>query len=238
MVEGTGAVSAALAAEALIELWVSDAALNDFAEVVDLASGAGVLVVRMSDSVSAAVSATTNPMGLLGVAAKPQVSLTALLASSPRRLVVVDLLNDPGNAGTIIRTADAAGCDGVIFTAGSVDPYNEKCVRATAGSIFGPTIVTGVQGSDTIDAVQKAGITVIATSATAPLFLGAPSVRELFAGSIAWLFGNEAQGLPSELQRQADLVVAIPIIGTAESLNVAMAAGLCMYADVLCESDG
>ncbi|PHP52228.1 RNA methyltransferase [Actinomyces ruminis] len=156
--------------------------------------------------------------------------------SGARLVAVLTETQDPGNAGTIIRAADAAGADAVVLVKGSVDPTNPKVVRATAGSLFHLPVLAGVELDEAVRALQTAGLRLLAADGhgTISLFdaeaeLGAPS---------AWLLGNEARGLAPEALDMADTVVSIPIYGRAESLNVASAAAICLYASARAQDLG
>jgi TrmH family RNA methyltransferase len=154
------------------------------------------------------------------------VPLTAVLERHPAVIAGLVEPADPGNAGAITRTADAAGAGAVVFAGDAVDPYNGKAVRASAGSLFHLHLVAGHPPSDLVAAARTAGYQVLATSGAAP--------AELFdldlAGPTLWLFGNEAHGLPRRLLDEADHAVRVPIYGRAESLNLAAAAAVCLYA--------
>src|SRR5262249_14309499 len=147
-------------------------------------------------------------------------------------------VRDPGNAGTVLRTADAAGAGAVVFADASVDPYNGKCVRASAGSMFHLPVVAGARLEETVAALREAGLRVVAADgrAVAPADgraasgLDDPDTSGRLAAPTAWLFGNEAWGLPPELLDLADESIAVPIYGRAESLNLATAAAVCLYA--------
>ena len=174
---------------------------------------------------AAALSETVTPQGLVAVCSLDQPSLASLAARSPRLLVVLVEPNDPGNLGTIIRTADAAGADAVVLDGGA-DPYNGKAVRASAGSLFHLPVIE----ASASDVLPLPGITGLATSGS-----GSHSVDELadngtLANPSAWLFGSEAHGLPASIMDAADHVVRVPIYGRAESLNLAAAAAVCLYA--------
>ena len=144
------------------------------------------------------------------------------------RVAVLTQAQDPGNAGTIIRAADAAGADAVVLVRGSVDPTAPKVVRSTAGSLFHLPVVTGVALDDAVTALHNAGLTVLAADGRGDFDLF--EAESLLEAPSAWLLGNEAHGLPSEALSRADAVVSIPIYGKAESLNVAAAAAVCLYA--------
>jgi TrmH family RNA methyltransferase len=137
---------------------------------------------------------------------------------------------DPGNAGTVIRAADAAGAGGVLLTGESVDPYNGKCVRASAGSLFHLPLAAGVPIDATVTALKARGLTVLAADGHGGLDLDTAIDDGRLDGPTAWLFGNEAWGLPAETRALADDVVRVPIHGAAESLNLATAAAVCLYA--------
>lgn len=191
-------------------------------------------VRRASDEVLTAMSDAVTGQGILIVAALPQaVGLDEVLQARAVSLApVLCRVQDPGNAGTILRAADAAGADAVLLTAGSVDPFNPKVVRSTAGSIFHLPVVTGLAPDAAVDALRAAGLQVWAAdgyadhtlTTLAPEALGAPT---------AWLLGNEAQGLSADERALADQAVAVPLYGEAESLNVGTAATVCLYASAM-----
>ena len=177
----------------------------------------------------AELAQTVTPQGLLAVCRFVDVPLAELAGGAPRLVAVLANVRDPGNAGTVLRTADAAGAGGVIFTAASVDPYNSKCVRSSAGSLFHLPVVTGAAPAAAAAALRAAGLRVLAADGGADHVLGGAAGPDL-AGPTAWLFGNEAWGLPADLLALADEAVAVPIYGRAESLNLAAAAAVCLYA--------
>jgi RNA methyltransferase, TrmH family len=136
---------------------------------------------------------------------------------------------DPGNAGTVIRCADAAGADAVIFAGESVDPQSGKCVRATAGSLFHLPIVSGVALADVVRALRQRHVTVLAADGAAQTNLDQAADDGLLDAATAWLFGNEARGLPTSGTELADHAIRVPIYGRAESLNLGTAAAVCLY---------
>ena len=144
-------------------------------------------------------------------------------------MAVLANVRDPGNAGTVLRTADAAGADGVVFAAASVDPYNSKCVRSSAGSLFHLPVVVGVPLAEAIARLRAAGLQILAADGSASQLVDSADGPDL-SRPTAWLFGNEAWGLPDDLLALADAPVAVPIYGRAESLNLAAAAAVCLYA--------
>jgi TrmH family RNA methyltransferase len=223
VVEGPQCVREAL--DVLTELFTTDPA----DPLAQQAADRGVEVVHVDDKVLSALAETVTPQGLVGVAPLLDHDLDEALGGA-RLVVVLHEVNDPGNAGTIIRTADAAGADAVVLTAGSVDPHNGKCVRASAGSLFHLPVVAGSTTQDALAACRRTGLQVLATSGTAEADLDALLDGGALSRPTAWWFGTEAHGLPAELLREADERVRIPIHGRAESLNLAGAAAVCLYA--------
>lgn len=219
VVEGPQAVREALAT--LIELYTTDPA----GPLAVAAAALGVEVVEVSAQVLAALGETVNPQGLVGVAPL----LEGVLPAAPRLVAVLHEVSDPGNAGTVIRTADAAGADAVLLTGTSVDPHNGKCVRASAGSLWHLPIVTGTSLEDGVLELRRTGVQVFATSGAGEADLFDLAGPEL-ARPTAWLFGTEAHGLPEAAMAAADRRVRIPLRGRAESLNLATAAAVCLYA--------
>jgi TrmH family RNA methyltransferase len=239
LAEGPQAVREALAAPAagpdakpglVTELFVTAAARPRHAELVERAAAAGAPVHTVSGEVMAELAQTVTPQGLLAVCRFLDVPLEQLTAAAPRLVVLLANVRDPGNAGTVLRTADAAGADGVIFTDASVDPYNSKCVRASAGSLFHLPVVVGAPLGDAAAALGRAGVRVLAADGSARRQLDELEAGGRLACATAWLFGNEAWGLPDGLLALADEAVAVPIYGRAESLNLAAAAAVCLYA--------
>lgn len=184
----------------------------------------------VSGEVAAALAATVTPQGILAVCRFVDVDLDAVLAAQPRLLAVLAQVRDPGNAGTILRCADAAGADAVLFSDASVDVYNAKCVRASAGSLFHLPVVLEAPLASTTERLRAAGLRVLAADGFGPVELPAATAAGELAGPTAWLFGNEAWGLPADTRELADRVVRVPVYGRAESLNLATAAAVCLYA--------
>jgi RNA methyltransferase, TrmH family len=241
LAEGPQAVREALAAQdaaagpgakpgLVTELFVTSAARPRHAELVERAAAAGAPVHTVSGEVMTELAQTVTPQGLLAVCRFLDVPLEQLTAAAPRLVVLLANVRDPGNAGTVLRTADAAGADGVIFTDASVDPYNSKCVRASAGSLFHLPVVVGSPLGDAAAALTRAGVRVLAADGSARRQLDELEAGGGLTPATAWLFGNEAWGLPDGLLALADEAVAVPIYGRAESLNLAAAAAVCLYA--------
>ena len=150
--------------------------------------------------------------------------------SKPRTLAICADVRDPGNAGTVIRCADASGADAVVLAGNSVDPYNDKTVRASVGSLWHLPLALHDDPAEVIRRAQSAGFVVLAADGAGETDLFEAEASGLLTGRIAWLFGNEAWGLPDDLAALADHRVSIPIFGRAESLNLSTAAAVCLYA--------
>jgi RNA methyltransferase, TrmH family len=231
LAEGPQAVSEALASGARVTgLFVTAPAQARHAALVQAAADAGIAIQVISGEAMSELAQTVTPQGLLAVCDFVDVPLETVTAARPRLVALLANVRDPGNAGTVLRTADAAGADAVIFADASVDPYNGKCVRASAGSLFHLPVVAGTRLPETITALRAAGLRVVAADGRAGATLDDPAARERLAAPTAWLFGNEAWGLPPDLLALADTSAAVPIYGRAESLNLAAAAAVCLYA--------
>ena len=215
------------------DLFVTVPARSRHSDLVTAMAGAGIGVHTVSGEVMDELAQTVTPQGLLAVCGFIDVPLTELVPKAPKVLSLVALLanvRDPGNAGTVLRTADAAGAHAVIFADASVDPYNGKCVRASAGSLFHLPVVAGARLTDAVQTMRAAGLRIVAADGRAGRSLDDPAVQARLAEPTAWMFGNEAWGLPPELVALADEPIAVPIYGRAESLNLAAAAAVCLYA--------
>lgn len=189
----------------------------------DLLTDVPVQVV--TERAAKVLSDTVTPVGLVAVCKLPADSLDQVLAAAPQLIVVAVELSEPGNAGTLIRLADAMGADAVILAGDSVDPYNGKCLRASAGSIFSLPVVEAPDPAAVVGALTAAGLQVLATTIDGEVALDEADLSV----PTAWLFGSEAHGLATEVSRLAGHRVRIPMIGSAESLNVAAAAAICLY---------
>lgn len=187
------------------------------------AAQAGVDVHAVSPDVMAKLTSTVTPQGIVGVAPFLDVALEALPDTGC--VAVLHEVRDPGNVGTVLRSADAAGAGGVVFTATSVDVYNPKAVRASAGSLFHLPVVRDVSIEAAASHLRSRGFRMLAMSAEGDEDL----YRMDLAGPVAFLFGNEAHGLPAEAAALADATVRVPHAGRAESLNLAAAATVCLF---------
>jgi len=232
LAEGAQSVREALAAQPspVRELFVTAGARARHADLVRRASSSGVPVHQASGRVLEELSETVTPQGLVAVCDLIDVPLDTALVGDPRLAVLLAAIRDPGNAGTVLRTADAAGADLVAFSDTSVDAYNGKCVRASAGSLFHLPVALGVDIAAAVAACRGAGLRVLAADGAATTDLDDLERRGELAKPTVWIFGNEAWGLPDDVIGLADRPVRVPIHGRAESLNLAAAAAVCLYA--------
>ena len=234
LAEGPQAVAEAFSHGARItDLFVTVPARARHHDLVAAIADAGIPVHTVSGEVMSELAQTVTPQGLLAVCGFVDVPLAAVAqAGEPAPPLVALLANvrDPGNAGTVLRTADAAGARAIIFADASVDPYNGKCVRASAGSLFHLPVVAGARLAEAVAAMRGAGLRIVAADGRADRSLDDPAVQDRLGEPTAWMFGNEAWGLPPELVALADESIAVPIYGKAESLNLAAAAAVCLYA--------
>jgi TrmH family RNA methyltransferase len=197
-------------------------------ELRSLAAPAGIPWHLVDEPALASLTETVHPQGVVAVCRFVDVPLREVAGA--RLLAVCADVRDPGNAGTVIRCADAVGAGGVVLTGSSVDPYNGKTVRATAGSLFHLPVIVEHDAAATVRALRAAGLTVLAADGSGDVDLDDAADGSLLARRTAWLFGNEAWGLPERLAVLADQRVRIPIHGRAESLNLATASAVCLYA--------
>ncbi|HWL02984.1 MAG TPA: RNA methyltransferase [Microbacteriaceae bacterium] len=228
LLEGPQAVGEALAyrPDLLEAVYATKPALERHGELVRDAKAAGVDISSVTEKVLEAMADTVTPQGVVAVARQFPSSLQEIVAAGPRLVAVLEEIRDPGNAGTILRAADAAGADAVVFSGHTVDPYHPKVVRATTGSLFHVPHVVGVSLGEAAEALRAAGLQVLAADVDGDDLLEA---RADLARPTAWVFGNEAHGLDAERLALVDRSLRLPIYGRAESLNLATAASVCLY---------
>ncbi len=212
------------------ELFVTATAGARNPELVREAAAAGVRVSGVTDKAAAVLSETVTPQGVVAVCSSVDVPLDVALAGGPRLVAVLHGVADPGNAGTVVRVADAAGADAVVFAGDAVDPHNGKCVRASTGSVFHLPIARARDADGVFAALRGAGLRLVAADGYAPEDLVTADLRGDLAAPTAWVFGSEAHGLPDEVVDSLDAALKVPIYGSAESLNLATAAAVCLYA--------
>ncbi len=244
LAEGRQAVREALKVPGVVDaVFLRWSSAHANVDLVELARASSIPVYGVSEQNLATLSDTVTPQGVIAVANEVDITLSELMGTKRKNpaerrkkhqrknvslVVICAQIRDPGNAGTVIRCADAFGADAVILSSDSVEVYNPKVVRASVGSLFHLPIVTGVPLEYAIEACRAAGMQILATDGDAGTDL--TDLEADLAGPTAWVMGNEAWGLSSESLELADHTVAVPIYGQAESLNLATAAAICLYA--------
>jgi TrmH family RNA methyltransferase len=247
LAEGAQAVRAALDAALepaatrpprVVELFATAEAIARHPELIEKADAAAAVVTPITERAAASLSETVTPQGLVAVCELLDVPVAEALVGAPRLVVVLVDPADPGNAGTVIRVADAAGADAVLLAGDAVDPHNGKCVRASVGSVFHLSLARHRDRPAALAACRSAGLRLCAATASGEVDLHDPATDALLAEPTAWLFGSEAHGLPADVSAAADARVRVPIHGRAESLNLATAAAVCIYATARVQRGG
>ena len=224
LADGPKAVEGALGRGVVVEVFATASAAEQYAALVEAAGE----VWLVDDRALASLSDSVSPAGIVAVCTFLDVPLADALAAGEGSLAVLCAdVRDPGNAGTLVRTADALGADSVVLAGRSVDPYNPKTVRASVGSLFHLPVALEQDPEVAVSAAREAGLTVLAADGAGEVSLD--DATAMLTGPVAWLFGNEAWGLPPDLAALADHRVAIAIPGRAESLNLATAAAICLH---------
>jgi RNA methyltransferase, TrmH family len=231
LAEGRQAISEALGRPgSVIELIVSVDRVQHHLDLVNIASHAGIRIGVAPARAVAELAATVTPQGLVAVCQMVDVPADEALAGNPRLVVLCDQVRDPGNLGTVIRCADAFGADAVLVSRDSVDVYNAKTVRATTGSLFHLPLAVEVDLTEAITLARASGLQVFGTDAAGSLTIIDLAQSGQLAQPTLWVLGNEAWGLPPQHVRLLDRLVALPIYGRAESLNLSTAAAVLLYA--------
>jgi len=226
LTEGPQACREAADSGKLTELFITSDALDRYPDIADSAVASGVTPTVCNGAVIEQLSSTVTPQGMVGVARMWNNELEAVLTAETKLAVALTAVRDPGNAGSVIRVADAAGATGVIFSKDSVDLFNPKVVRSSVGSLFHLPISTGHELAEIITKAKSLGLQVLAADGS-----GVNLYQDVqLTKPTLWVFGNEAWGIPAEVLELVDQVVAIPIYGQAESLNLATASAVCLYA--------
>lgn len=218
----------------VVEVFATEAASEQYAALRKAVDDAGIPWLTADDAAVAALSGAVTPQGVVAVCRFLDGQLDTVLAppgadQHPTVVLCADV-RDPGNAGTVIRTADASGAQGVVLAGNSVDLYNDKTVRASVGSLWHLPIAVAGDSAAAVRRAQAAGFLVLAADGAGETDLFEAESSGLLGQPVAWLFGNEAWGLPPDLAELADHRVSIPIFGRAESLNLSTAAAVCLYA--------
>lgn len=226
LVEGLQCVSEALVHPSRPECLICDEkGLNALEAYSDIVADRGIPVFQAQPAVMTCLTTAVTPQGVLAVMPMLDVDLAAILESAASTLVVADRVRDPGNLGSMLRAADAAGAGGMVVCAESADLYNPKTVRGTAGSIFHLPHSVGHDMRDAVTALREHGFTIIAAHPHA----GTEHWDFTWPERLALVLGNEAWGIPREDEELLDDLVRVPILGRAESLNVAAAAAVLLY---------
>lgn len=210
-------------------MFATDDAVDRHADMTQRAEELGVAVWTVTDRAASSLSETVTPQGLVAVCDLRDAQLPEALAGRPGLVAVLVGVADPGNAGTVVRVADAAGADAVLFAGNTVDPYNGKAVRASTGSLFHLPIARDRDPLAVLEACRAAGLRLLGADGNAPVDLEEAESQGALADGVAWVFGDEAHGLPPVVSSFVDILVRVPLYGRAESLNLATAAAVCLY---------
>ena len=225
LLEGPEGIREALAAGHVpVTVLATERAAARHGGLLNTARAAGSRVLHVAEPLLAGLAQTATPQGLVAVLPGVTRSLDGLPAA-PRLVCVLAEVRDPGNAGTVIRAADAFGADAVATTSGSVDPQSPKAARAAAGSLFHLPVVAGVPWPDLRAALRERHLRLVGADPHAPATVHQAPLHE----PVALVLGNEAHGLPAAVRDGLDLVVRVPLAGRAESLNLAAAAAVLLY---------
>ncbi|NYG56031.1 TrmH family RNA methyltransferase [Nocardioides perillae] len=239
LADGPQAVEGALGVPGCaVEVFATTAATARYAALPPAAAAAGVPWTLVEDRAAAGLSDAVNPAGVVAVCRSVDRPLEHVVTRGHRLVALLADVRDPGNAGTVVRTADAAGADAVVLAGHAVDPHNPKTVRASVGSLFHLPLALAAEPAAAVAAAQAAGLQVLAADGAGEDDVDDLADAGVLAAPTAWLLGNEAWGLPAELAALADRRVRIPIHGRAESLNLATAAALCLYASARAQRRG
>lgn len=232
LVEGPTSVAAVIEAG-----WaVSVLAVAEHQDLLDDAAENSIRAYLITSQAADALSDTVNSQGVFAVCRTPETSLEDLDFSSNRPLVVCWGISDPGNLGTIVRTAAAVGALAVVTTTGSSDLWNGKVLRATAGTFTAIELIGPVDEEVILDILKSQSVTTLATTGSASKSVFDPHFQTVFTKPHAWLLGSEAHGLPVDVINRVDEAVFIPMDEAVESLNVATAAAICLYASKIASS--
>lgn len=211
------------------DLYVDPAAEQRLADLLTTAERTGVPVRPLAGRDLAGLTDTVTPQGVVAVCRRVDVGLEQTVRTGARLVVCCAQVRDPGNAGTVVRCADAFGADGVVLSAGSVELTNPKTVRASVGSLFHLPVSVGASLATVVDVAHDAGLQVLAADGSGEADLAELAASDELARPTLWVFGNEAWGMPAEDRALADRVVRVPLYGAAESLNLATAAAVCLW---------
>ncbi len=236
LAEGAQAVGEALAAGRVRDLFVTEEARQ--VPAVERARAARVPVHVVTDRAAASLSETVTPQGLVAVCDPPTIGVSDALSAGPSLVAVLLGVSDPGNAGTVVRVADAAGAGAVLFAGDTVDPYNGKAVRASTGSVFHLPLVRDRDVAAVLAECRRHGLRLVGADGHATDDLDAADLRGELAEPTAWIFGSEAHGISEQVLAELDTTLRVPLYGKAESLNLATATAVCLYASARAQRFG
>lgn len=222
LAEGPNLVEAAARLGVVVEVFATEIAAQRHHSIL-----ADLPVSVVTDRAMKSLSDTVTPAGLIAVCRRPEPNLDEILSGQTDLIVVGADISDPGNAGTLIRLGHAMGAAAVVFSGTPVDPYNGKCLRSSAGSIFTVPVLVEPDTIELMGRLRAAGVQVLATALDGEVSLD--DADGLLGTPTAWVFGSEAHGLPEEVAGAADHCVTIPMSTGIDSLNVAVAAAICLY---------
>ena len=207
-----------------VESYVISQSMNQKIDVNEYSSRAQIYVLK--DSIFNSVSDTVTPQGIFAICNKLEYHIGDILnKSQPLFILMIEEIIDPGNLGTIIRTAESAGACGIIVSKNSVDIYNKKVLRSTAGAIFSIPVIENAVLADFCDMLKGKGIKIIATHLKGATYPYDMNLSE----DCAIIVGNEARGISEEIIKNVNCTVKIPMIGDSDSLNVSVASGILIY---------
>lgn len=209
---------------------VDEASVRKHQDLLNVASRAEIPLASVPSRVFADLADAVTPQGILALCDSVDVPLADAVRAGARLVVLCDQVRDPGNLGTVIRCADAFGADAVLVSGDSVDVYNPKTVRASTGSVFHLPISIGVDLADAVALARRAGLATYGADGGADCTVDDLAASGELATPILWVFGNEAWGLPTDHAALLDRLVALPMYGRAESLNLSTAAAVLLYA--------
>jgi len=230
LAEGPQAVTEAVTAGAAVEILIATEVLERHNQLLDQAVADGVRVSAARATALTDLAGTVSPQGILAICRTVDVPPAEAFAGSPRLVVLCDRIRDPGNLGTVIRCADAFGADAVLASRDSVDVYNAKTVRASTGSLFHLPVAREVDLDEAVGLARAAGLAVLGADGGAAETTEDLARSGALAQPVLWVLGNEAWGLPAERADRLDRLVGLPRYGRAESLNLATAAAVLLYA--------
>lgn len=224
VVEGLKMFEEARDARLLVKAYVSESFYHEkMRDNPDFLEGLDYDIIV--DSIFSSISETMTPQGILGTVKKSSYKLETMLQNPNACLLILEDIRDPGNLGTMIRTAEGAGITGIIFNNTTVDIYNPKVIRSTMGSIYRVPFFQTDNLTDTLNEIKKQNITIFAAHLTGISY----HTEGSFLKKCAFLIGNEANGLSDQVSKVADTLIKIPMAGKVESLNAAVAAAILMY---------